>query len=101
MSWFLDLFLGRKLKRETDQYVRKLAFLPSESSRENATKFLASLRAQSGPMVTLGETLWGEPVAVPLEEIMNAHSYVSGGTGSGKTMFVLSIVEELLDRARS
>lgn len=97
MGWVLDRFLGRKLDAETERYLRQLALAPVVSSRQNATELLSRVRAEPGPKVTLGETLWGEPVTVPLGEILRAYLVVTGGTGSGKSMFALGVIRALID----
>lgn len=47
----------------------------------------------------LGETVWEEPIPIeiPLPYLVKAHSVITGGTGSGKTMAALALIEALLD----
>ena len=98
MNWLLDPFFGRLIGRETERQVQKLKRLPEITSRKKAAELLDRLRKFSGPNVTLGETSWGEPVIVPLEFITNAYGLVTGGTGSGKTVFALLILQALIER---
>src|SRR5439155_25803626 len=88
---------GRKIEEDTETYLRQLALAPTLASRRNASELLARLRAEPGPSVTLGETEWGEPVAVPLGEITKGHGLVTAGTGAGKSMFALLILKSLID----
>jgi hypothetical protein len=97
MKWLLDLFLKNKLQFETERYLRELAHAPISAARRNASDLLAKLRAVPGPKITLGETLWGESVEAPLEEIVKACGLITGGMGSGKSMFGLGILESLID----
>jgi len=39
----------------------------------------------------------GERVTVPMEEIVRSYGLITGGTGSGKTMFGLTILKSLID----
>lgn len=97
MKPVLDLIFGRRLERETDRYLDQLARAPVLASRQNASDLLVRLQAEPGPKVRLGETLWREPVTVPLKEIVRAYGLVTGGTGSGKTLFALTILKSLID----
>ena len=72
MNWVLDRFFGRKLEEDTESYLRQLALAPTLASRRSATDLLARLRAEQGSSVTLGETEWGEPVAIPLDCFVEA-----------------------------
>lgn len=100
MSWLLDQFLGRKLAAATDRYVRGLAQEPALASRRNTAELIQCLNANAGPKVLLGETSWGEPVNVPLAELVQSHGLITGSSGSGKTMVALLIVSRLLETAQ-
>ena len=63
----------------------------------NANALLARLRAVPGLKVALGQTLWGEAVGAPIEEIAKACGLITGGMGSGKSMFGLGILDPLID----
>jgi hypothetical protein len=97
MLLLTDLFLGRKVARETDRRLRELAVAPTRASQKNGTELLARLNAQPWPKVTLGETAWGDPVKVPLDELVRAYGLVTGGTGSGKSRFALLILKSLIE----
>ena len=99
MNWLLDQFFGRKLQQETDRYLRQLALAPTLASRKNATEVIRRMAAVPGVKVTLGKTTWDEPVTIPLAEIVQAYGLVTGGTGSGKSMFALLILKALVDNA--
>ena len=99
MNWLLDSLFGRSIGRETERQVQKLSRLPDITPRKKAAELLDRLRKSSGPNVTLGETSWGEPVIVPLDTITNAYGLVTGGTGSGKTVFALVILQALFEKA--
>jgi hypothetical protein len=91
-----DYFFGKRLELATSRYVEQLAGRATIASRGKASEFLASMRGAQGPKVNLGETEWGEPVELPVEDIVKAHGMVSGGTGSGKTFVGLLIISALL-----
>src|SRR6266705_984819 len=97
MKWIVDLLLKGTLQGETGRYLQELARAPISASRRNASELLAKLRAVPGPKIALGETLWGETVEAPLEEIVKACGLITGGMGSGKSMFGLGIIESLID----
>jgi hypothetical protein len=48
--------------------------------------------------VQLGLTTWGEPVVVPLTELVRACGIATGGMGSGKTMAACVVLEALIER---
>jgi len=96
MNWFLEKLFGQKIQQVTDRYLRQLARAPLQASREYASRLLASLASDPGPEVTLGETLWGEPVRLSLDYLAGGIGFVSGGMGSGKTRLALLIVKALL-----
>src|SRR5437016_3597981 len=96
MNRFFDRLFGGNLEAETDQYLRELAQSPMRASHRQATELLSSLRAEPGPKVKLGETLWGDPVIVPLEQIIKGCGFVSGGMGTGKSMFASVIIDALI-----
>ena len=98
MKWIFHWLFGKRLKEETERHVKELAVAPIQASRNNATALLRQLAAGPGPKVKLGETLWGEPVVVPVREMLNAHGLVTGGTGSGKTRFALIVLKTLIDQ---
>jgi hypothetical protein len=48
--------------------------------------------------VRLGQTPWGEPVIVPLIELVKACGLTTGGMGSGKTMFALLPIQKIIGK---
>jgi len=99
MGWLLDRFFGNKIQQETERYLRQLALAPTLASQRNVADFLQGLGAASGPHVNLGENAWGQVVVVPLDELTRAFGMVTGGTGSGKSMFALLILKALIAAA--
>ncbi len=97
MSWLLEPFFGGKVRRETGRYLQQLERLPVESSRRAAQRFLKGLRRQKDPKVTLSVTEWKEEVTIPLVDLIRSHGLVTGGTGSGKSMFALLILKALIE----
>src|SRR6266566_5005656 len=99
MNWLLNQFFGKRLEQQTQRYLRELALSSTVSSRRTATELLHRLSAAPGPSGTLGEAAWGEPVTMPLAEIVKAHGLVTGGSGSGKSFFALLIMRSLIESA--
>lgn len=95
--WTLDKFFGARLGRHTRQHLATLAHAPVQASRERTRALLQRLAAERRSYVTLGETEWGERVQVPLEYLAQSHCIITGGTGSGKTMAALAIIEDILE----
>src|SRR5713101_2268168 len=92
----LDRMTRKRIARQTDTYLRHLARGPILASRSNVTEVLAALRAEPGPKVHLGATPWGEPVVVPLEELVKGSGITTGGTGAGKSMAACILVEAMV-----
>jgi len=84
LKWVLDLCLGGKVARETDKYLRQLEEGPERSAQQGTTDLLQQLR-RSDKVVRFGQTTWGAPVDIPVEELIKAQSLITGGTGAGKT----------------
>ncbi len=99
MHWILDQFLGKRIEQETDRYLQELALSPTLASQKTVTELLKRFTAEPGPKVTLGETLWGEAVTVPLAEIVRAYGQIGGGMGVGKSFTAGNIAKALIDRA--
>jgi len=89
---------GKRLKRATDEHLASVAEAPVREARRQATVILNTLRRESGPHVSLGETTWGERVDVPLREIVSACGLTTGGMGTGKSMFALLPIEAMIRR---
>src|SRR5260370_25440165 len=51
---------------------------------------------EPGEKVCLGKTLWGEPVIVPLIDLIKACGLTTGGMGAGKTMFAMLPIAEMI-----
>jgi len=97
MRWLLDQFFGAKIEKETDRYLGRLALSPTLASQKNAAELLQGFASAPAPRVTLGRTPWGQRVVVPLDELTRAFGLVTGGTGSGKSMFALLILKALIE----
>jgi hypothetical protein len=95
--WLLEKLYGRRIEGETRRELSQIAGLRTRASRGRATGLLERLAEEEVPRVLLGRTAWEQPVEVPLEYLTNAHAVITGGTGSGKTMAALLIVEALLE----
>src|SRR5207245_10590343 len=91
-----DYFVGERLQRDTQRYLRQLRELPVLRSRETTSELLRWLRAQPGPHVRLGTTTWDETVAVPLCELVKACGVTTGGMGWGRTLFALLVLRAVL-----
>src|SRR5262245_36880980 len=95
--WAIDKLFTKKVARETRQHLAEVAAASRRGARARAEAMLSGLAWREGPHVTLGRTQCGEPVRVPLAYLVSAHSIMTGGTGSGKTMAALAIVEAILE----
>jgi hypothetical protein len=98
LAWLADRMSRPRIERETARQLAALAEGPVRASRQAARRLLQRLRAESGPMVPLGVTEWGEPVVVPLRELVKACGIMTGGMGSGKTMAACLILEAIIAR---
>jgi hypothetical protein len=94
--WTLEKVFGRTLARQTRQHLAEVAAAPVRASRARTMSLLRRLIEEPGPHVLLGHTDWGQAVLVPLEHLVVAHSIATGGTGSGKTMSALALIEAIL-----
>jgi len=95
--WLLDVLCGQKIRQATHRHLYALAGASIDSSRQHAAAVLRVLAENASPSVLLGHTPWSTPVRMPLEEIVRAYSLVTGGTGSGKTCFALTILKAIID----
>src|SRR5438093_3402852 len=94
--YVLEKLYGRSIAAETQAHLAEVASARTRAARNRATTVLRDLRAEVGPRVTLGQTEWDDPIDLPLEHLVKAHSIMTGGTGSGKTMAALLIVDAIL-----
>ncbi len=95
--WTIDQMFGRKLARHTERHLADVASAPVRASRERTMSLLHSLETRGdGPRVLLGQTTWHKPAEVPLAYLVNAHAIMTGGTGSGKTMAALLLIDAIL-----
>lgn len=94
--WLRDQLFGHRLECATRDYLRELSHAPALLSQKGTSHVLEKLRREPEPKVRLGETLWGEPVIVPLIELVKACGLTTGGMGSGKTMFALLAIQRLI-----
>jgi hypothetical protein len=97
-AWLTEKFSRRSVARHTNRYLRSLREQPVLASRRIAQELLRALRSEPGPKVALGETMWGEPVEVPLRDLVRASGMITGGAGSGKSMTACAILETLIER---
>ena len=68
----LDPIFARQVEEETTKYLENLKEGPARAAREQASKLLRQRLAEPGAKVRLGQTMWGAPVEVPLEELVKA-----------------------------
>lgn len=98
VAWLANRLSRRRLEGATARYLQSLAREPVLASRRTASRVLRTLRNEPGPKVILGETEWGEPVIVPLLEMVKACGIMTGGMGSGKTMAACLILDAIISR---
>jgi hypothetical protein len=67
----------------------------TQRHHDQLSRELTNLGACSGPMISFGTTQWGQTVALPLDKIVQ-HSMCVGSSGSGKSFFCLSIIQQLI-----
>src|SRR5438093_6627760 len=92
----LEKLYGRSLAQETAAHLAELASARTRAARDRATTLLRDLGRERGPRVVLGQTEWNDPVELPLDHLIRAHSIMTGGTGSGKTMSALLLIDAIL-----
>jgi hypothetical protein len=93
----LDRFLDDRINTQTQHHLADLTGAQVFTSRRRASALLRELAAEPGPHVILGETEWGQPVRVPLELLVKAFAVLTGGTGAGKTMAAIIIIEAMIN----
>src|SRR3989442_5577534 len=98
LAWLAEKLSERRIGRQTSAYLASLAQEPIQASRRNVCELLQTLRNEPGPKVCLGETMWGEPVVVPIMELVKACGIATGGVGSGKTMAAGLILDAIVER---
>src|SRR5438445_2225594 len=97
MNLLFEYLFGPQLAKETARYLETLAEANLTASRRQTDTLLQSLNRSSEPKITIGRTLWGTPMVVPVSEIVKAHGVVTGATGSGKNRMALAVIKALLD----
>ena len=99
MIRFGDLIYGRRIQRQTREYLAGEAETQRRATRERSSALLEEFAAAPGPHAVLGRTFWDEPAEarLPLSYLAEAHAIITGGTGAGKTLSVMTIVEAILD----
>ena len=104
LAWLAARLSHARIERETTRRLASLREQPVLLSQQQARELLLRLRNEPGPKVRLGETSWGEPVDVPLAELVRACALMTGGMGSGKTMaacVLLDAIVSLMPQLRS
>lgn len=96
MLWLLEQLFAGRLARQTEQHLVEIARGPAQSARENAAAVLRRMERTAGPHVLLGQTDWHQHVSLPLEFLVQSHGILTGGSGSGKTMAALLILDAIL-----
>ncbi len=96
LAWLAAKLSAKRIRRATARHLESLAREPVRISRHTASEVLRALGNEPGPKVTLGETEWGEPVIIPLMELVKACSIMTGGMGSGKSMAGCVLLEAFM-----
>lgn len=94
--WLVDKLFGRRIARQSREQLAHLANTPVRESRGRTSALLDRLASEPGPHVHLGDTEWGQPLRLSLSRLIQGHSFITGGTGSGKTMAAGLLIEALL-----
>jgi hypothetical protein len=77
--WARDHISGRRLKNKTQEYLKNLEQGPVLAAQGEATELLRKMAAEPGPKVCVGETMWKEPVVIPLMDLVKACGLTTGG----------------------
>ncbi len=94
--WARDRLSGRRLKNKTREYLKNLEQGPVLAAQSAATELLQKMAAEPGPKVCVGETMWKEPVIIPLMDLVKACGLTTGGMGAGKTMFAMLPIAKMI-----
>src|SRR3989442_844775 len=94
--YVLEKLYGRRLAEETQAHLAEVAGRQTRATRDRASTVVRAVRQERGPTVILGQTEWNDPVELPLEHLIKAHAIMTGGTGSGKTMAALLLIDAIL-----
>src|SRR6266852_708537 len=94
--WARDQISGRRLKNKTREYLKHLEQGPVLAAQGEATGLLRKMAAEPGPNVCVGETMWKEPVIIPLLDFVKACGLTTGGMGAGKTMFAMLPIAKMI-----
>ncbi len=95
-SWLISVLFGSRIARDTHRYLAAITQEQSQHSRRHVSALLKQLAEKPGPHVLLGETDTGQAVKIPLALLTSAYGIITGGTGSGKTMSAMPLVEAIL-----
>src|SRR5438552_5552651 len=98
LAWLAGKLSDKRIGRETTRHLETLTRDPIRVSESAVREMLLKLRSEPGPNVHLGETTWGEPVVIPLSELVRSCGIATGGMGSGKTMAACVILEAMIGR---
>ncbi len=96
--WLVDRLSKKRLDEVTRLYLRGLARAPIQASRRSTSALIRELAGLPGPKVYAGQTPWGEDVRVPLLEMVKATGLTTGGMGSGKTFFAITLLATMIER---
>lgn len=91
-----DRVFSRRLARQTRTHLVEVAQAATRASHARAARVLERMAAEAGPHVLLGDTTWGQQANLPLKSLIKSHSIITGGSGSGKTMSMLTIIDAIL-----
>lgn len=96
LLWLAQRLAQNRLARNTADYLERLAELPELTSRHAGARLFAHMDGEQGPNVILGKTMRDELVKIPISHLIRSCGLVTGGTGTGKSMFATLFVEAIL-----
>lgn len=64
--------------------------------RHQVDQSLDKVAKRAGSKIFLGETSWGKKIYVPAKDFLATHGLILGATGSGKSYYVLNLLQQIL-----
>src|SRR5579859_7586918 len=92
----LTALFRKRIARETRRHLMTITTEQNQLSRHNVSALLQRLAREPEPHVHLGETESGQAVRVPLGLLAGSHGIATGGTGAGKSMAAMTVIDALL-----
>ena len=88
----LARLFGKRIARETKRHLVTVAHERSGALRTRSSIFLRRLAEEPGPHAVLGKTPRGETFMIPTALIATSWGFITGGTGSGKSMAAMALI---------